>query len=273
MVGAGFVSGTTVLWAELRRGQVDEAVSVGATVLLPIGAIEQHGPHLPLNLDSVAATQVCVRAARSAAELPMLVLPTIAWGLSPYWMGFAGTITLRPEVLLAVVTDICTSVGHHGFSRLVIVNGHSGNEGLLQGTAGAASTPEFRVAVVSYWNLARAAVPESAGPDGGIIGHAGETESSIALFLQPELVDLSAVAAAQCVEIPIARRSFAARAAVYESPNPALDAPHGVYGQATSATAERGGRFIAAAADGLVQLVREFRGSGKPVGPATRVGP
>lgn len=258
MVGARIPSDKTVLWAELRREQVAEAARAGAAVLLPIGAIEQHGPHLPLDVDSVAATEVCMRAAQRAA-LPMLVLPTIAWGLSPYWMGFAGTITLRPDVLLSIVVDICASVGQNGFKRLIIVNGHSGNEGLLQAAAAQASTPDFRVAVVSYWNLARPALSESAEHDQGAIGHSGEAETSIALHLQAERVDLSALSPKQVVDVPIARRSFAARAGVYEPPNPAVDAPLGVYGRATEATSEKGERIITAASDGLVQLVREFR--------------
>jgi creatinine amidohydrolase len=253
----------SVLWAELRRDQVAQAAADGGVVLVPVGAIEQHGPHLPVGTDTLAATEVCVRAARQLQTPRVLVLPPIAWGLSPYWMGFAGTVTLRPTVLLDLVADISASVAQHGFRQLIVVNGHGGNDGLLQGAVAQASTPTFRVTVVSYWNLAREALHANTQFDGGSIGHAGEAETSIALYLNPDGVDLAAIAEDQCVAIPIPRRSVAVSASVYEAPNPEGDAPHGVYGRATAGSAEKGRRIVEAAAAGLVELIRSMCDGGR----------
>jgi creatinine amidohydrolase len=194
-----------------------------------------------------------MRAAESVQDR-MVVLPPVWWGLSPYWMSFPGTLTLRAETLLNLVLDIARSVERHGFTRLLIVNGHGGNDGLLQAAAAQASSVGFRVASVSYWNLAPAALA-STGDRG--IGHAGEAETSIALHLQPEAVDQSALP--DGIDLPVARRAqVAARHGVYEPPWPERDSPAGVMGRPSAAEAETGKRIIDAAAAGLADLVREF---------------
>jgi creatinine amidohydrolase len=243
-----------VFWATLRRDEIGAAAQHGAVTLLPLGAIEQHGPHLPVNTDINAALRVCTRAAESMPERA-LVLPPVWWGLSPYWMSFPGTLTLRPETLLNLIADIASSVRHHGFTRLIIVNGHGGNDGLIQAAAAQNSTPEFRVASVSYWNLAPDVLRATA--DRGI-GHAGEAETSIGLHLQPECVaQLSPPDVG--VDLPIARRStVAAPHDVYEPPWPEHDAPRGVMGSPSAGNVETGRRIVEAAAANLARLIQEF---------------
>jgi creatinine amidohydrolase len=138
-----------VLWQKLRRGEVQAAAEAGGLVLLPVGAVEQHRPYLPLDTDSLTAFTVCARAAECVREFPVLVLPPVWWGLSPYWMRFPGTLTLSPETLVALIADLARSVAGHGFRRLVVVNGHGGNDGLIQAAAIKASTGILRVAALS----------------------------------------------------------------------------------------------------------------------------
>jgi creatinine amidohydrolase len=250
----------SVHWGKLRRAEIADAVQQHALVLLPTGAVEQHGPHLPLDTDSATAWEVCIRAAEAVREdCPTLVLPPLWFGLSPYWMGFPGTITLRPEVLMDLVADVCDSVAKHGFSRLIIVNGHGGNDGLLQAVTARSSSPGFRTSSLSYWSLMPDALREITESDQGSVGHAGEIESSIQLYLAPDGVDMASVSAEQCTSLPLARRAAVARLAVYEPPNPAGDAPHGVFGQATSASAKKGERIISIATARLAEYIRSFR--------------
>jgi creatinine amidohydrolase len=248
----------SVYWGSLRRGEIAAAAEAGAVALLPTGATEQHGPHLPLDTDINAATTVCMRAAQ-LLDGAAVVLPPVSWGVSPYWMGFSGTITVRPETLLALVADIVTSVAKHGFGGMVIVNGHGGNDGLLQAAAAQASSQTLRVASVSYWNLAPDALQANASGDGGNIGHAGEAETSIALHLQPHHVDVTAIEPDPGVDLPVPRQAFAEGHRVYEPPWPERHSPQAVFGHPRAATSTRGQLIIDAAVAGLGQLVRELR--------------
>src|SRR5918992_455791 len=94
-----------VLWQKCRRDEIRHPADANGLAILPTGAVEQHGPHLPLDTDSFTAFVVSVRAAERITEFPVLVLPPVWWGLSPYWMGFPGTLTVRPEVLLELIVD------------------------------------------------------------------------------------------------------------------------------------------------------------------------
>jgi creatinine amidohydrolase len=250
----------SVLWQKLRRGEIQAAAKAGGLVLQAIGAVEQHGPHLPLDTDSVTAFTVSGRAAELVRDFPVLVLPPIWWGLSPYWMSFSGTLTLAPETLLAVITDVAGSVAAHGFRHLIIVNGHGGNDGLIQAAAVKASTKGIQVAALSYWNLIRDVLEELCERDGGDIAHAGELETSIQLYLQPGSVSLSEVTPDQCLDL----RAFASRpdaipATAYVPPNPSLESPHGVYGFAPAGTPAKGRRIVEAAAAQLAEFARRFR--------------
>jgi creatinine amidohydrolase len=248
----------TVLWQKRRRGEIQEAAAAGAVALLPTGAIEQHGPHLPLDTDTFTSFTVCARAAERVREFPVLVLPPVWWGLSPYWMVFPGTLTLKPETLIAVIAEIAESVGHHGVRRMVIVNGHGGNDGLIQAAAVKASGPAIRVAALSYWRLIPERLREIAERDDGDIGHAGELETSIQLHLQPECVELKDVAPEQCLDLRAAQAG-PGRADAYLPPDPVAESPHGVYGIAHAGTAEKGHHVVEAAADRLAEFVRALR--------------
>jgi creatinine amidohydrolase len=187
------------------------------------------------------------------------VLPPIWWGLSPYWMRFPGTLTLAPETLVALIADLAGSVAAHGFRRLVVVNGHGGNDGLIQ-AAGA-----LQVAALSYWSLIRDVLEGLSERDGGDIGHAGELETSIQLYLQPHSVSLASVSPGECLDLlEYARRPTTLPPVAYVPPNPAAESPHGVYGFAPAGTADKGRRIVAAAAERLADFARRFQGNGAP---------
>ena len=242
---------------KLRRGQIAEAAASGAIVVQPIGAVEQHGPHLPLDTDSAAVTAICERAAGLSIDPPALVLPTISWGLSPYWLPFPGTLSLRPETILALVSDIGASVARHGFRRLVIVNGHGGNAGIVAVCATMLADHGLRATSVSWWSLLGASLPELAPGDHGHIGHAGQTETSVQLSLQPELVDHAAVDAGHCADLGTLRSAPFAGIG-YAPPFPDAEAPHGVYGDAQAATAETGEAVLALATRQLADFLAAF---------------
>ena len=186
---------------KMTSPEVQEAVDNGyRTIMIACGAVEQHGPHLPLFLDSEHGTRLAEGIARQLGKT--LVAPTIRVGCSEEHMGFAGTISLKRETFKALCTDYCTSLARHGFERIYFIPSHGGNFiplarmlEQLQDSVG----PDVKVdaftdmeAVVDLWS--RIAEEES-GLGANVGGHADIAESSIMLALYPELVKKNVAAA------------------------------------------------------------------------------
>lgn len=174
-------------WREQTREQLN-ALLPEAVVVLPVGATEQHGRHLATGTDALMAETAAERAIERAADSssrPLVLAPTIPVGASDHHLPFGGTLSLRPETLLAVLLDVSRSVADCGGRRLVIVNGHGGNKGICSAAAAAASvrTP-LAVAYLDYWDAATGA---DLG-DTPLPGHAGGFETSLVLAVAPDWV-------------------------------------------------------------------------------------
>jgi creatinine amidohydrolase len=243
-----------VRWQKLRREQIAGYALLGAVLLLPIGAVEQHGPHLPVDTDVNAADAVALRAAGILGPAAALVLPPIPWGVSPYWLPFAGTISLRAETILGLIADIGSSVAAHGFRRVVIVNGHGGNAGIIALAATQLAAYGIRTVSLSYWSLIAEELKLLAPADHGHIGHAGQTETSIQLHLQPERVDPAYTGISDMTDLADTPNDLVAPG-IYRPPLPELEAPNGVYGNPTQANATIGSQIIELAADRLAAQV------------------
>lgn len=160
-------------------------------VVLPIGAIEQHGPHLPICTDTAIATEVLAQAlAALDPGIPAYALPPVWCGKSNEHARFSGTVILRAETLLALLRDIGESVYRMGFRKLVLVNGHGGQPQVVEMIARdlREAYPDFCLFPVFTW-----AVPNRAGeflsPREKAEGiHAGRAESSLMMALTPEQV-------------------------------------------------------------------------------------
>lgn len=248
-----------VRWQKLTR----EAIRIHATndplLIQPIGAIEQHGPHLPIDTDSNTVETIAIAAARTVGPEQALVLPTITWGLSPYWLPFPGTITLRPETILAIFADIGHSVAAHGFTRMLILNGHGGNGGIIGVAATQLADHGIRATAMSYWALFGDDLGRLSPGDFGHIGHAGQTETSLQLYLQPELVDPSFAAITERADLaPIVDRLSLPGA--YAPPNPLIESPNGIYGDVASAAAGIGEKLIEIVSERLTNLIVDSGG-------------
>ena len=120
----------TVRWDHLPAPAIREiAARPGALAVLPVGSLEQHGPHLPTITDTVSAHETSVAAAEIAAkEIPVVVLPGLWTGMSEHHLPFGGTISLNFAEFSGVIRGIVRSLRAEGFGRLLIVNGHGGNK-------------------------------------------------------------------------------------------------------------------------------------------------
>ena len=170
-----------------------EARARAAETLLvwPVGALEQHGPHLPVGTDYLTVEALARRAAAKAADrIPVLVAPTLPFGSSHHHIPFGGTMSLGTEGYYRVAYDLVESLIVSGFRKIFIVNGHGGNSELLQLVArDLALKHPASVAAASYWTVAwEALVALDAHEPGRLPGHAGFFETSLMMALHPDLI-------------------------------------------------------------------------------------
>ena len=163
----------------------------GATAVLPIGAVEQHGPHLPLGTDYLFAEAVLDRVLkRLPPELPLARLPVLSYGFSPEHLGFPGTVTLSAETLLAQLEAVGAALSEAGVRRLVLFNAHGGQIALLQVAARQLQQRLPALAVLPWflWSGPPGVIDQIPEPERSQGLHAGRLETSLMLALHPELV-------------------------------------------------------------------------------------
>ena len=179
-------------WGEQRWPQMKALDRSKIVTILPTGSMEQHGPHLPLQVDHYIANRIAEDLETRMPEI--LTLPPVWAGTSGHHMDFLGTITLRPRVFIDLLRDICTCMHAHGFRRMILLNGHGGNRASLQ-VLGQELYAEmgFSINVIVYWDLVPELVKSLKKSKSKGMGHSGELETSLMLYLAPQLVDLSAV--------------------------------------------------------------------------------
>ncbi len=219
-------------WQYLRRTDFPTLAQQDAVVIIPVASIEQHGEHLPVNTDANNCHSVATMAAESIDSFPVLVLPVVWPGYSPHHMEHPGTITLGFDTFVRMLTEVGVCVHTHGFRKILFLNGHGGNSAIISAMR-LKLAAEHGIAVVActYWDIPGvAAVWRSiCETDKGFVGHAAEVETSLQLYLQPDLVDMNS---AQWVP--------------------------GVYGDPAHATKEKGEQFLNAAVTGLVALINDL---------------
>ena len=243
-----------VEWARLKAHELRGMASDNAVVIVPVAALEQHGPHLPVMVDARLAGEVGRRAALRAAAggVPSLVLPVIWHGLSEHHMSFGGTVTLDTRSFALVVRGVVDSVARQGFSRILILNGHGGNIVAAQ-VAAQDLALEFGLPVVAatYWL-------EAAERFAGILEvqdnvlHACEAETSMMMVLEPDLVDGRDLEAARG---PIDPRFLNVGANSYRWRALHQVTGNGVIGDPSAASPGKGERLLEAAAQAVCDLI------------------
>lgn len=166
--------------------EVAEVLKTCKTVVIPLGAIEQHARHLPLITDYLGVLRVAEEAAR---RVRLVIAPSVMAGVSPHHMGFPGTISLSAETFAQVVFETAQSLAHHGFKRIVLLNGHGGND-LALINAAARITKETSAKAIYFPNKAQFYEMFLNDVIEKFDSHAGIEETSRALVTFPELVKL-----------------------------------------------------------------------------------
>jgi len=229
---------------------VKDAIGKGAVAVLAVGALEQHGAHLPLSTDTVMSQGV---ARRIAEAINGLLLPPIAYGDAWNNEGFAGTLSLSPDTMRLIFLDIGRGLQRMGVKALIIVNGHFGNREPIATVARTLKVEfGFPVMHLDYPGMERiaAAICDSE-PAAPTFYHADEVETSMMLALAPELVRMEKAAP----EYPIFPETFGMEPIGLDS-----FSRSGVFGDPRPATAEKGETLIAGIVEESVRFIRAWLG-------------
>ncbi|MBN2124803.1 MAG: creatininase family protein [Deltaproteobacteria bacterium] len=241
----------TLTWPEAKRRfrEVDVA-------LLPVGSIEQHGPHLPLDTDAFDAEYLALKVAEACTDPKPLVLPLIPYGVSYHHEDFSGTISASPETLSRLVYEIGMSSSRHGITKLIIINGHGGNSPALHFAAQMINRDAHIFTCVDTGETSDPDIEALAETPNDV--HAGEIETSTTLAIRPDQVRT------RSVKKFIPRFSslyldFTSKRSVGWYAHIAKISPSGVLGDPKKATREKGERMWDLMIGRLVELVEDLK--------------
>ena len=244
-------------WPEVARMAEEDRVC-----LVPVATLEDHGHHLQIDADLRIVEEIC-RASAEESPDEVLLLPAIPHGYSPHHMDFPGPITIGWDTFTRYLVDVGLSLAHHGFRRILYLNGHGSNQNLVEMAARLVTVdrPEVMAAAAFYLSSPEAAraIEEVRESERGGMAHACELETSIYLAIDPDAVDMT---------LAVDERSYP------EGQHAWLDwsdgslkvmpwwssfSKTGVQGRPTLATAEKGKALLDAAVAECVSYVRELR--------------
>lgn len=252
-----------MLWHELTWQQI-AAADKRLPCVIPLGACEQHGPHLPLFVDSMQVDEIARRAERELTDR-ILLLPTLWLGSSHHHKDFPGTVSVRPLLYAQIIQEVCRSVLRAGFRRVVFLNGHGGNrtptaDALSDLVADDDTADDAYLVISSWWELGAQGIEQSGleliQPS---VLHACEWETSIILALRPDLVDVAQIASPSNLlktewcdtenpgggRVPLIRRFHRFTA-------------HGPLGRPDCASAAKGRSIVAAVVGEVVSFLSDF---------------
>ena len=239
-------------------------LAAATVAVLPVAATEQHGPHLPLSVDSTLLQGVIDAALPLLpAALPVLFLPPQNIGLSPEHSRYPGTLTLSPSTLLALWTQLGECVARAGIKKLLLLNGHGGQVGVMDIVARELRSQQHLLVYSASWfslPLPDAVASQFSAEEHRFGIHAGDIETSMMLHLAPGRVQME-----HARDFHSTSQDRAARYAILGNGKSAKFGwqmqdyhPAGAVGNAAAATADKGRAVVEAAAAQLVQLLQEL---------------
>lgn len=242
------------------------AVDRNIPVLLAVGAIEQHGAHLPLATDALIASRLCERLDARLGD-QVLVLPVMSVGCSEHHMEYCGTLSLQHQSLIDSCANTMESVFRHGFRSVFLLNAHGGNQAVCQLLLERIGPrwPDRNIVTSSWWRLGGEALAALNESGLGGVGHACEFETSLMLHLAPQLVDVASIATGGNLDDPACRLPAWASGDMLRSPRASIyrdirsQTGNGVFGAPALASAEKGEKIFAILTDALSEILIDLR--------------
>jgi len=253
-------------WWNMKRPEIEEHVKKDDIVLLPIGSTEQHGLHLPAGTDYYIAAGIAKIVSERSG---VIIAPPMAYGSHPYiHFGYQGTLPIRQTTLIQLVRDVIISLFNNGFIKIIIINGHGQWWTLNTAIQDIALEVNAFMAVATWQEIANPTITKVLETP---VGHAEESETALALFLFPELVDMSKAQKGTRGPGIIDTNKFCGQpvfggkggafcyegCTAYRLESKAMKV--GVFGDPTVATREKGEKVVNATADFLCDLVDDLR--------------
>ena len=163
------------------------ALEQDPVVIIPVGSVEQHGPHCPQDVDISGPYHIAIATADAIDDFPVIVAPPVMYGFTHYNMGEVGTLTLKLELFIELLCDISRSLWANGFKRIILLNGHGGNLAPTWNASVKLAEEDVWALALTYWNMVPDELLAWSEADEGSIGHGGEWETSLQLHLRPHL--------------------------------------------------------------------------------------
>ena len=244
------------IWGELNWPDAEALFKVVDIALLPVGAIEQHGPHLPLDTDAFDADYLAKRVAETCSDPRPLVLPLVPYGVSYHHDEFKGTISISNETLSRLVYDIGMAVAGHGIRKLVIINGHGGNDPALNFAAQMINRDARIFVCVDTGETSDVDIEAIVKTNNDV--HAGEIETSTTLAVRPELVHMERAESA-VPEFSSKYLDFSSKRGINWYAYTRRISDTGVMGDPTKSTAAKGDKIWTAMIAHLVAFVEDLK--------------
>jgi creatinine amidohydrolase len=243
------------LISEMTWPEVEEIVKQTDMIVLPVGTNENNGPHLPMSLDSIVASEMALKLARET-DLP--VAPLIPVGNSDLFARYPGTIVIRIEVLAELYKDICMSLAYHGFRRFLVITPHMPNLYAINAAGEAMKREGCFMATMDWWRVQNNLCADLAKSPAYATGHASELGTAILMALRPDLLRKDKMKA----EFPtnpfyVKRSKEAGMLVLYNDMK--MYSESGVVGDPTQATVEQGEEIIRRCMKYAVELVNDIK--------------
>jgi len=250
------------IWGEMTSDEIGIMKEKGGVVLLPIGAVEQHGSHLPVDMDIHGAWEVSKEVAR---RLPYtIVAPPVWWGLSGQHRKFPGVLTLKPKTFYNLLMDLCNSIVNQGFKKIVLVVGHASNKPLVNLLVSQfMEDTGVPLLQLNYINFGLEKYKEIRKSKIGGEAHAGELETSLEMYLRPGQINIESAD----IHYIDSKRDFGISSALQDILKPAKAVigydlkssfPKGVMGDPTVASEKTGETVFKVIVDSFCEIIEEY---------------
>ncbi|MCB0372916.1 MAG: creatininase family protein [Muricauda sp.] len=243
------------LWEEMKWPEIEERLKRVDTAILPCGAIEQHGPHLPVDVDYYDARWMAIQVAEHCQSPKPFVLPAIPFGVSYHHSAFKGTLSVSNNALSSFVYDIGMSLAHNGIHKIIILNGHGDNKPTLTYAAQMINRDAKIFVCVETGETSDVDLYNLIDTPNDI--HAGEIETSTTLALRPELVDMD-LAVDETLDLANEYLDFTSDRGVSWYVHTQRISASGVMGNAKKGTAEKGKKMWEISIGKMVEFVESI---------------